>query len=340
MNPMWEKKARESLLACLAFFLLCPSPSMGLDRVRVGLSALSATSGSLWVAEEKGIFKKHGIDAELIFIGGGAARVVSSLIAGDIQFASGGGDAVIRASLKGADVVSVVSPLIKGLQRVMARPDLKSPEHLRGKKIGITRFGSASHLVANLVLRRWGLRPDEVQILQVESSPAMLVSLDRGGIDAAVLTMPTFFVAEERGYRILADLGDMDIFYLQNTIDTTRSYLRKNRDQALRFIKANVEGIAYFKKNKMESLEVLRKKLRIQSEQERNIRYLESSYHLLATKYYTEVPYPSMKAIQTTLDFLAADDPKARGVDPKSFADESLVRELDASGFIKSLYGR
>ena len=340
MNHVSEKKALESLLAVLVFFLLCPSPSMALDRVRVGLSALSATSGSLWVAEEKGIFRKHGIDAELIFIGGGAARVVSSLIAGDIQSATGGGDAVIRASLKGADVISVASPLIKGLQRVMARPDLKSPEDLRGKKIGITRFGSASHLVVNLALRRWGMRPEEVQILQVGSSPAMLASLDKGGIDAAVLTMPTFFVAEERGYRVLADLGDMDIYYLQNTLDTTRSYVRKHRDQALRFVKANVEGIAYFKKHKKESLEVLRKKLRIQSEQERNIKYLESSYQLLASKYYTEVPYPSLRAIETSLDFLAAEEPKARGADPKSFIDESMVRELDASGFIKALYDR
>jgi ABC-type nitrate/sulfonate/bicarbonate transport system substrate-binding protein len=335
---MWKKKALESLFAVLVFFLLCPSRSTALERVRVGLSALSATSGSLWVAEEKGLFQKHGIEPEVIFIGGGAARVVGSLIAGDIQFATGGGDAVIRAALRGAEVVSVASPLIKGLQRVMARPEFKSPEDLRGKKIGITRFGSASHLVILLALKRWGMRPDQVQILQVESSPAMLASLDRGGIDGAVLTMPSFFVAEERGYRVLADLGDMDIYYLQNTLDSTRSYIRKHRDQALRFIKAMVEGIAYFKKHKKESLEVLRKKLRIQSEQERSFKYLESSYQLLASKYYSEVPYPSTKAIQTSLEFLAADEPKARGADAKSFMDESLVKEIEASGFVKALY--
>lgn len=330
----------KALLALLMFFLLCPSPSMAQDRVRVGLSAISATSGSLWVAEEKGLFKKHGIEPEVIFIGGGAARVVSSLIAGDIPFATGGGDAVIRASLRGADVISVASPLTKGLQRVMARPDLTTPGDLRGKKIGITRFGSASHLALQLALRRWGMRPEEIQVLQVGSSPAMLVSLDNKGIDAAVLTMPSFFVAAEKGYRVLADLGDMDIYYLQNTLDTTRSYVRKNRDQALRFIKAVIEGIAYFKKNKKESLEVLQKKLRIQSAQEKSLRYLESSYHLLASKYYNEVPYPSLKAIETSLDFLAVEDPKARGADPKSFMDESLVKELEASGFIRALYGR
>jgi NitT/TauT family transport system substrate-binding protein len=325
------------ILFCSGFFA---RRSLGADKVRVGLSALSATSGSLWVAEEKGLFTKHGIDAEVIFVGGGAARVVGSLIAGDIQFATGGGDAIIRAALRGADVISVASPLIKGLQRVMARADIKSPEELKGKKVGITRFGSASHLVILLALRRWGMRPDEVQILQVESSPAMLASLDNRGIDAAVLTMPSFFVAEERGYRVLADLGEMDIYYLQNTLDTTRGYLRRHRDHALRFTKGMIEGIAYFKKNKKESLEVLRKKLRIQSEQEKNYKYLESSYHLLASKYYSEIPYPSTRAIQTSLEFLAADEPKAKGADAKSFMDESLIKEIEASGFIKTLYGR
>ena len=334
------RKKGTALGGLLLALCLQPRGLSALDRIRVGLSSLSATSGCLWVAEEKGLFKKHGIDPELIVIGGGASRTVSSLLAGDIHFASGGGDAIVRAALKGADVVSVASPLIKGLQRVMARSDIKGPEELKGKKIGITRFGSASHLVILLALRRWGMRPDEVQILQVESSPAMLISLDRGSIDAAVLTMPSFFVAEEKGYRILADLGDMDIHYLQNTLDSTRGYLRKNRDQALRFIKGSVEGIAYFKKNKKESLEVLRKKLRIQSEQERNYRYLESSYQLLAAKYYSEIPYPSVRAIQTSLDFLAAEEPLARGADPKMFMDESFVREVEASGLIKALYQR
>lgn len=335
---MRDKKTIGYFWVSFVFFVLFPFRLMALDKIRVGQSAISATSGSLWVAEEKGIFKKYGIEPEVIVIGGGGARAVSSLIAGEIHFSTGGGDSVVRASLRGADTVLVASPLITGLQRVMVRPDLKSPGELRGKKIGITRFGSASHWVLQLVLKRWGMRPDELQIVQLGSSPAMLAGLDKGGIDGAVLTIPSFFVAEERGYRLLADIGDMDIYYLQNSIDSTRSYLRKYRDQAVRFIKANIEGIAYFRKNKKESLEVLRKKLRIQSEQERELKYLESSYHLLASKYYNQVPYPSPKAIETVLDFVAADEPKARGADPKSFVDESIVREIDASGFIKELY--
>jgi NitT/TauT family transport system substrate-binding protein len=328
--------------ALVWIFLFVPSipssPAHAQEKLRVGLSSISATSGSIWVAEEKGLFKKQGIDAEVIIIGGGAARVVSSLIAGEIQFSVGGGDAVIRSALKGADTVVAASPMKTGLQRLMVRPDIKSQAELKGKKIGITRFGSASHWVLQLFLRKWGMRPDDIQIVQLGSSPAMLASLDKGGVDGAVFTIPTFFVAEERGYRILADPAEMDIYYLQNSVDSTKSFLRKRRETAVRFVKALCDGIAYFKKHKKESLDVLQKKLRIQSAQEKDLKYLEASYNLLANKFYNPIPYVTPKAVETTLEFVAAEEPKAKGADPRSFVDESLVREIEANGFIKSLY--
>ncbi len=324
-----------SALALLVF-LAAQVPAQ--DRVRIGLSAISATSGSIWVAEEKGLFKKHGLDAEVIIIGGGASRVVSSLIAGEIQMSVGGGDAVIRSHLKGADTVLAASPMKTGLQRLMVRPDLKTPADLKNKRIAVTRFGSASHWVLQLFLRKWGMRSDDIQILQLGSSPAMFASLEKGGVDGAVFTIPTFFLAEERGFRVLADPVDMEIYYLQNSVDTTRSYIKRNRDQALRVVKALCEGLAYFQKNRKESLAVLQKKLRIQSAQERDTKYLELSYNLLAEKFYSQVPYANPKAIETTLEFISSEEPKAKGADPKQFVDESLVREVEASGFIKALY--
>ena len=308
------------------------------DRVRIGLSSISATSGSIWVAEEKGLFKKQGVNVEVIIIGGGAARVVSSLIAGEIQFSVGGGDAVIRAALRGADTVLAASPMKTGLQRLMVRPDIKTPADLKNKKIAITRFGSASHWVLQLFLRKWEMRAEDFQILQLGSSPAMFATLEKGGVDGAVFTIPTFFLAEERGYRVLADPVDLDIYYLQNSFDSTRGYLKRNHDQAVRVIKALCEGMAYFRKYKNESVAVMQKKLRIQSAQERDLKYLEMSYSLLADKFYNTIPYANPKAIETTLDFVAGEDPKAKGSDPKRFMDESLVREVEASGFIKRLY--
>ena len=322
----------------VALLILVAASARAQDKVRIGLSAISATSGSIWVAEEKGLFKKHGLDAEVIIIGGGASRVVSSLIAGEIQFSVGGGDAVIRAGLRGADGVLVASPMKTGLQRMMVRPEIKTPADLKGKSIAVTRFGSASHWVLQLFLRKWGMRTDDIKMLQLGSSPAMFASLEKGGVDGAVFTIPTFFLAEERGYRILADPVEMEIYYLQNSVDTTRSYLKRNRDQALRVVKVLCEGLAYFQKNKKESIEVLQKKLRIQSAQERDVKYLELSYQLLADKFYNRVPYANPKAIETTLEFISSEEPKAKDANPKQFLDESLVREVEASGFIKALY--
>jgi NitT/TauT family transport system substrate-binding protein len=336
---MWDNPFhRRVLLLFVVAPFLWPWVSLAQDRIRVGLSSISATSGSIWVAEEKGLFKKHGLDAEVIIIGGGASRVVSSLIAGEIQFSVGGGDAVIRSALRGADTVLAASPMKTGLQRLITRADIKTPAELRGKKVAITRFGSASHWVLQLFLRRWGMRSEDIQTLQLGSSPAMFASLEKGGIDGAVFTIPTFFVAEERGYRVLADPVDMEIYYLQNSVDSTRSYLRQKREPALRLVKALCEGLAYFMKHKKESVAVLQKKLRIQSAQEKDIKYLEASYDLLATKFYNRVPSANPKAIETTLEFVSGDEPKAKGADPKSFVDESLVREVETSGFIKALY--
>src|SRR5215208_2306342 len=265
MNRMLVQLLRMTLLLAVVFVFPAGVPAQ--DKIRVGLSSVSATSGAMWVAEERGLFKKYGVDPEVIVIGGGASRVVSSLLAGEIQFSVGGGDSVIRAALRGADPVLAVSPLKTGLQRLMVRSEIKTPADLKGKKIGVTRFGSASHWVLQLFLRKWNMRNDDIQILQLGSSPANLASLDSRAIDGAVLTLPTFFLAEERGYRLLADPVDLDIVYLQNSIDTTRSYLKRNRDQAVRFIKGYCEGMAYFRKNKRDSVAVMQKKLRIQSAQ-------------------------------------------------------------------------
>jgi ABC-type nitrate/sulfonate/bicarbonate transport system substrate-binding protein len=326
--------------AVLFFLILPPVSSFAQEKVRIGLSSISATNGSVWVAEEKGFFKKYGADVEVVIIGGGGARTVSSLMAGDIQFSVGGGEGSIRSQLKGVETVIVASTFTKGLQRIYARPEIKTYQELKGKKIAITQFGSAGHLALLLMLKKWNMRADQVQIVTLGSSPAMLIGLDKGSADAAVLTIPTFFLADEKGYRTIGDAANMDIAYLQNTLESTRGFLRNNRDRAIRFMKGYVEGIAYFKKNRRESIDVMRKKLRIQSEQERDSKYLELSYNLLASTFYNEVPYPSLRGVQTILDKIGEEEPKVKERDAKSFVDDSFIKELDESGFIKALYAR
>ena len=324
-----------NLLAIFAFTLIGAQSLIAADRIRVGLSSFTPINAALWIAEEKGLFKKYAIESEVVLIGGASAGGVSSLIAGDVQFLGGGGGGVISAALSGADVIMIGSIVNKGVQRVVARSDIRRPEDLRGKKIGITRLGAASHLVLLIMLRNWNMTPNDVQTLQIGSSPAMMAALEKGGIDAAVLTEPTFFFADDQGYRTLADLADMDIYYLHSMIDTTRSYLRAHRDVAARFMKGYVEGIAYFKKNRKESIDVLARKLRTAPAQ---TKYLERSHALYTSGYFENAPYVSLKGVTTLLDFYGRDNPRAKTANPQSFFDNSLVKELDDSGFIKKLY--
>lgn len=307
------------------------------DKIRMGLSSVSALHSAVWVAEQKGLFRKHGVEAEIIVTGQGAATGISALLANDIQVVASAGDALVASTLQGADTVMIAGVVNKGLQRIMARSEIKTPTELKGKRIGVTRIGAVSHSVLLMMLPRWKMSVNDVQVMQLGSSPNMLAALDRGGIDAAVLTIPSMFVAEDRGYRVLADMGDTDIYYLHTMIATTRNYVKNSRDRISRFLKGYLEGLAFVKQNKKESVDIVRKKLQLGAEQTRN---LERSIELLNAKYYESVPYPSLRGVETVLGFIEKDNPKAKSADPKSFVDDSLLREIEQSGFIKKLYDR
>lgn len=312
-----------------------PSTVLALDKIRIGMGALSPTNAAIWVAEERGFFKKHSLDVEAIFIGGGAARAVNALVAGDIQFGTASGGPVINSILKGVDVAMVAALNNKGVHRLLVRPDIDTPEALKGKRIAITAFGTASHTVLTMLLNHWGLRQEELNVLQIGSSPTMLVSLQKKVVDGAVLTDPSYFIAEDNGFRVLADLAKMNIHYLQSMLVTNRAYLRTNRDQAGRVLRAYVEAIAYFKKNKKDSVRIILKKMRMEADKEK---YAERTYDQYANVYFERVPYPSVSGIRTVLDSLVKENPKAKGADPQLFIDNSILKSLEDGGFVKALY--
>jgi len=307
------------------------------EKMRMGLSSVSGLHSAVWVAEDKGLFRKNGLEVEVIVTGQGGTAGISALLANDIQMVNSAGDVLVAAALRGGDTVMVASVVNKGLQRLVSKPEIKTAADLKGKRVGVTRIGAVSHSVLLMMLQRWKMNVNDVQVLQLGSSPNMLASLDKGGVDAAVLTIPSMFVAEDRGYPVLLDMADTDIYYLHTMVATTRQYIKANRDKVLRFLRGYVEGIAFVKHNKKESLDVVRKKLRLGPEQERN---LERSLDLLIAKYYESVPYSSLRGVETVLGFVEKDNPKAKGADPKSFVDDSLLREIEQSGFIKKLYDR
>jgi NitT/TauT family transport system substrate-binding protein len=318
---------------CFPFFL--KTPLYALDKVRVGLSALSPTNWAVWVAEDQGFFKKYGIDPQVIFIGGGSARGVNALVAKEVQFMIIGGVGVINADLRGADLVMIASNVNLSTQRLMSRPEIKTPEDLRGKRVGVTAFGSNTHSVLLMALKKWAMKPEELVILQVGPSLTMVISLEKRFIDAAVLTSPADFIAEEKGFRILADLAEMKVYSLQSTLTTTREYLKGHTDQVTRFIKGYAEGIAYIKRNKTQSINILQRKFRMESGQEP---YLEKTYTRYSSVYLDKVPYVSIQGVRTLLEFLEGQNPKAKGANPEAFVDAGIVKELEDSGFFTKLY--
>jgi NitT/TauT family transport system substrate-binding protein len=305
------------------------------DKIRVGLSSVSGLHSAMWVAETKGLFRKHGIDAEVIVTGQGGVAGISALLAGDVHMVSSAGDVLVAASLRGGDTVMVASVINKGLQRLVTKPEIKTPAELKGKRIGVTRIGAVSHSVLLMMLQRWKMSPNDVQVMQLGSSPAMLASMDKSGIEGGVLTIPSMFVAEDRGYRVLLDMADTDIYYLHTMVATTRQYIKNNRDKVSRFLRGYMEGIAFVKQNKKESMDVVKKKLRLGPEQERN---LERSLDLMSNKYYEQIPYPSLRGVETVLGFIEKDNPQAKGADPKMFVDDTVLKEIEQSGFVKTLY--
>ena len=151
-------------------------------KVRLGLSAVSALPSAVWIAEEKGLFRKHGLDTEIIVTGQGASTGISALLANDIQLVASAGDALVASTLQGADIVMLAAVVNKGLQRIMARSDIKTTAELKGKRIGVTRIGAVSHSVLLMMLPRWKMTVNEVQVMQLGSSPNMLAALDKGGM--------------------------------------------------------------------------------------------------------------------------------------------------------------
>jgi hypothetical protein len=201
-----------------------------------------------------------------------------------------------------------------------------------GSLIFVAPIGICAAIYLNEYAREgWLNRIISITVTSLAGVPSIVHGLF--GVGAFVLVMLSAI------NRVVADPMTMDIYYLQNTLETTRSFLRKNREQALKFMRGYIEGIAYFKKNKKESLDIMRAKLRIQSSQERDVRYLEMSYNLM-TAAYSDIPYPSLRAVQSIVDKIAEEDPKVKEREVRSFVDDTLVKELEDSGFTKSLYGR
>ncbi len=299
------------------------------DNLRISYSGPSISNALLWVSKEGKLFEKNGLNVELIYLAGSLGQ--SALIAGETQFAVYTGLLMTPARLQGADVTMVASFLDHLLSRLVVRPDIRSAADLRGKRLGVTRFGTASDFGMRLMVSKLGLNPDrDVSILQIGDNPTRLVALQAKSIDGAIFDPPEYKKAVEAGGHVLFNLEETMIPYQHAGLVTTRKFISNRTDIARRVVKTIVEGAALVRKEPVITKRALSARLNVKDERE-----LEETYQLL--RGFTQPkPYPSLAGFRAILDDLSRKMPAAKGADPKDFSEPRFIEELDRSGYINS----
>ena len=301
-------------------------------RLKTSYSALTANMAAYWLAKDAKIFEKHGLSVDVVLIESGVTTV-QALTAGETQIAMGGGTVAVSSNLAGSDVVTIASIEPRLPYALLAQKEIRSLDQLKGKRLAISRFGSASDLAARLILQRYNLIPDkDVTILQTGGTSTRLSALSKRSIDSTVLTPEFFNVGKKAGFTILVDPTQYDIPFPQLEVITTRAFLKAQPDLAARYMRAIVEGIHMVKHNPEPAIRAMGKYLRIDDREA-----LEEVYRLYRDTY-PQIPHPSAAAIQTQLTWMAEKDPRAKAAKPEQFYDGAILREIEKSGFVAKLY--
>ena len=258
-----------------------------------------------------------------------------ALLSGDLDFIQASGPTVIESGLRGSDLVYVAGGMATLDFILLSQPEIKTPELLRGGIIGLASIRGASLVATEFALEKLGLKPKDVKYIVVGGTPERLIALRNKQLQATLLSPPTSIVAERQGFRQLADVGALGLPFLHNGIATSRRYIRDNADIVKRYVKAQIESVHLMKTDRKTSVAVLAKYLR----QTKSREVLERSYELSVTdQKYPRKQYPTLRGIQTVLDAIADDNPKAKAARPQDFVDARFVKELDDSGYIDGLY--
>lgn len=320
----------------LALFLLPAEASAGeaLQKLRVAYAGITAAFSIPWLAKEAGIFQRHGLDVELIYIASGP-RVVQTLIGGSIDIATFGGAAAIDAKLAGADTVYIAIPVKQVIVFTVVAPEIQRVEDLRGKIIGTTRVGTLTGFFTRYYLRQNGLVPDrDVLIRGTGGLPETLAALKAGQIHGGTFGFPMVLHARAAGFRVLVDYSTLGFRYPLSTVAATQSFLRARESAARSFLMAYVEGIHRFRAEPALAMRVIGKYT-----QTADRKILEETQRVYAAAF-ERVPHPEPEDLKLALLQVSETNPRARSADPREFVEPRLLREIEASGWVKQLYGR
>jgi ABC-type nitrate/sulfonate/bicarbonate transport system substrate-binding protein len=314
--------------------VLVPRRALGQERLKVIYSQFTMTNSATWFAREAGLFERHGLSADLIYVD--STPAVQALTAGAAPLATMSGGLAVGPYLNGLDLVMLAGWCNLNSYQLITRPEIRRPEDLRGKVIGIGRFGAAADWGLRLILRKLGINENkDVQIIQAGGGgpSTRLGAMEAKKLDATVLDSPQTVQARRLGFRALADGVELGIPFLQGGLVTRRAYIKTNEDTVRRVIRVIVEAIHYAKTNREAALKIMQKYLRVQDREA-----LEDAYESFVLKQFPRAPYATPAAVQIIFDLAAARDPRAKTADPHGFIDMRFVREIEQSGAIDQLY--
>ncbi|HZU07735.1 MAG TPA: ABC transporter substrate-binding protein [Chloroflexota bacterium] len=299
-----------------------PSRPAPLERLRVGFANVGATHAPLWTAQEGGFFERQGLDVELVNLGP-SQSTQAALLAGEAMVASVSGSSTLNVILAGGDLVIVGAVFDTMPYQLLTTPDITSLADLRGKIIGINRFGGAADSILRYLLRRAGVDPErETRILQVGAQTERVAALRSGAIQATLVDPPFQAIAAREGLRILLDTAELGLPYPQGVLVMNRAWLNAQRDTARRVLQSVVQGTRAFKTDRELGLRALQRWLQLDDQA-----LLEETYTYFSRALPDEV-LPRLEGLQLVIEEVAADKPEARNLRPEDLLDPTLAREL------------
>ena len=321
-------RAKVCLAAALFFLAAAPLPAQ--ERVRAGYSGISGYQVPLWLAVDLRLFKKYGLHLEPILFRGGAEST-HALTGGEIHFDVVAPQPHIAANLSGADIIIIGTYFNKHTYSFVTRPGIRSPQELRGKKVGVLSVVGMNQIVVATALRHWGVDEKSVTLVRSGGSRDRFTALQNGLVDATVLTGAFVDRAKAAGMQVLLDLGDLEDSFPTVSLMTTKSFQSSKRNLVRGFLQGISEGISVFKNDPALGQRSLAKWMRTQDKA-----LLESAYKSYAPRI-SYPPYSEVSGVQVVVDDLANSRADAKGRKAQEFMNEDVLRELDKQGFFKSL---
>ena len=325
-----------SKLGRLVFLLLLlPPAAVAQERYLIAYAGFSGFQAPVWAPKDLGLMAKYDFNGDVVLVSG-SVRQIQALQGGSIQFAQVDAATAINAINQGADLLMISGTLNSFPYSFMVQKEIRKPQDLVGKKIGILAVGGATETATILALKAWNVPRQSVTIFPAGDPMARIVALSTRAIDATVLSYPDINEALRLGMHALADMSEMkEASFPMNVMVARRSFVEKNRDAVKRFQQAYAEGTYQFMNNKEKGLAVLSKRLRL-----KNPKGIEETYQYFAARF-AFPPRVSQDGLRNTLELLSQRTPGAKiDMNVNKYLDESTLDELEKEGFFKRLAGK